>query len=62
MAINFDALKKKLDSFQGRNSTRDLMWRPAEVEESVIRLIAYPNNDGLPFAERWFYYNIGRGV
>ena len=61
MAINFDALKKKLDSFQGRNSTRDLMWRPTEGEESVVRLIAYPNNDGLPFAERWFYYNIGRG-
>ncbi len=60
MAINFDALRKKLGQLSGNNSRRNTMWRPQEGEESVVRLMAFPNqDDGLPFAERWFYYNIG---
>tara|TARA_B100001123_G_C15342846_1_gene1035747 strand:+ start:5546 stop:6262 length:717 start_codon:yes stop_codon:yes gene_type:complete len=35
------------------------MWRPQEGEEHVVRLMSFPNNDGQPFKERWFYYNIG---
>ena len=60
MAINFDALRKKLGQLSGNNSRRNTMWRPQEGEESVVRLMAFPNqDDGLPFAERWFYYNMG---
>lgn len=60
MAIDFDALRKKLGQLSGTNSRRNTMWRPQEGEESVVRLIAFENNDdGLPFSERWFYYNIG---
>ena len=60
MAINFDALRKKLGQLSGNNSRRNTMWRPQEGEESVVRLMAFPDqDDGLPFAERWFYYNIG---
>jgi hypothetical protein len=60
MAIDFDALRKKLGQLSGTNSRRNVMWRPQEGEESVVRLLAFTgNDDGLPFAERWFYYNIG---
>jgi hypothetical protein len=60
MAIDFDALRKKLGQLSGTNSRRNVMWRPQEGEESVVRLLAFSgNDDGLPFAERWFYYNIG---
>ena len=30
-----------------------------EGSETTIRLLAYPNNDGQPFKELMFYYNIG---
>ena len=60
MAIDFDALRKKLGQLSGTNSRRNIMWRPQEGEESVVRLLAFTDNDdGLPFSERWFYYNIG---
>jgi hypothetical protein len=59
MAINFDAIRKKLNKLSGQNSKRDIMWRPAEGEEHTVRLVAFPDNDGQPFKERWFYYNIG---
>lgn len=59
MAIDFDAIRKKLGQLSGQNSKRNSIWRPPEGEESTIRIIAFPNNDGQPFKERWFYYNIG---
>ena len=60
MAIDFDALRKKLGQLSGTNSRRNVLWRPQEGEETVVRLLAFQDNDdGLPFSERWFYYNIG---
>ena len=60
MAIDFDARRKKLGQLSGNNSRRNTMWRPQEGEETVVRLLAFANqSDGLPFEERWFYYNIG---
>ena len=59
MAIDFDAIRKKLNQLSGNNSKRNVMWRPQEGEESTVRLLSFPDNDGQPFKERWFYYNIG---
>ena len=59
MAIDFDAIRKKLGQLSGTNSRRNVMWRPEEGEEHTIRLLSFPENDGQPFKERWFYYNIG---
>ena len=59
MAIDFDAIRRKLGQLSGQNNKRNAIWRPPEGEESTIRIIAFPNNDGQPFKERWFYYNIG---
>ena len=58
MAIDFDAIKRKLDRLSGNNSSRNTMWKPVEGEEHTVRLLSFPDNDGQPFKELMFYYNI----
>jgi len=59
MAINFDALRKRLDNLSGNNKKSSSSWKPKEGEEYTVRLLSFPNNEGQPFKELWFYYNIG---
>ena len=59
MAIDLDAIRNKLNQISGTNSRRNVMWRPQEGEEATVRLFSFPDNEGQPFKERWFYYNIG---
>lgn len=59
MAIDVAAIRKKLGQLSGQNSKKNVMWRPEEGSETTVRLLAYPNNDGQPFKEMMFYYNIG---
>ena len=59
MAIDFDAIRNKLNQLSGNNSKRNMLWRPQEGEEATVRLLSFPDNDGQPFKELWFYYNIG---
>ena len=59
MAIDFDAIRKKLNSLNGNSSRRNMMWRPEEGATASVRIISFPDNDGQPFKERWFYYNVG---
>ena len=60
MAIDFDAIRKKLDRLNGNNKNRSTTWRPTEGEEHTVRLLSFQDNDGQPFKELWFYYNIGK--
>lgn len=64
MAIDLNAIRKKLGQLSGQNSKKNVMWRPEEGTETTVRLLAYPDNDGQPFKELMFYYNIGnnRGI
>jgi len=57
--IDFDAIRKKLERLSGNTKNRSMTWRPVEGEEHTVRLLSFPDNDGQPFKERWFYYNIG---
>ena len=59
MSIDFDAIRKKLERLSGNNKNRSTMWKPTEGEEHTVRLLSFADNDGQPFKERWFYYNIG---
>ena len=59
MAIDMEAIRRKLGQLSGETSKSRVMWRPTEGEESTVRLLSYPNNDGQPFKELMFYYNIG---
>ncbi len=60
MAVDFDAIRKKLDRLSGNNRNRSSTWKPVEGEEHTVRLLSFPDNDGQPFKELWFYYNIGK--
>ena len=59
MAIDFDAIRKKLGQISGQNKKSNITWRPEEGKEYQIRIISFPNNDGSPFIDRWYYYGIG---
>ena len=58
MALDFDAIRRKLDKLSGNNTSRNVMWKPEEGQEYKVRLLSFPNNDGQPFKELMFYYNI----
>ena len=58
MAIDFAAIKRKLERLSGNTRNRSVMWKPTEGEESTVRLLSFPDNDGQPFKELQFYYNI----
>jgi len=58
MALDFDAIKRKLAKLSGTTKNQSVMWKPVEGEEHTVRLISFPDNDGQPFKELWFYYNI----
>jgi len=59
MAIDFDAIRKKLGQLSGQNKKSAVTWRPEEGKDYQVRIIAFPNNDGQPFIDRWYYYGIG---
>jgi hypothetical protein len=59
MAIDFDAIRRKLGQLSGQNKKSAVTWRPEEGKDYQVRIIAIPNNEGQPFVDRWFYYNIG---
>jgi len=58
MALDFDAIKRKLDKLSGNTTSRNVMWKPEEGQEYKVRLLSFPSNDGQPFKELLFYYNI----
>lgn len=59
MAIDLAAIRKKLNQLSGVNTKKNVMWRPEENQEYTIRIVPFKNNDGQPFKELYFYYNIG---
>jgi hypothetical protein len=60
MALDLEAIRKKVAQLNGTlNRSRVKYWKP-DLGEYNIRVLPWPNNDGQPFKERWFYYNIGK--
>ena len=59
MALDINALRRKLAQLSGKNRKTSSMWRPKEGEESLVRILSFKDNDGQPFKELYFYYNIG---
>jgi len=58
MAVDFEAIRAKLARLSGANTNRNITWKPEEGEEYTVRLIAFPDNNGQPFKEIQWYYNI----
>lgn len=60
--IDFDAIRRKVSQLSGekkREPGDSVFWKPETGKDYNVRIIPFKNNDGQPFKERWFYYNIG---
>jgi hypothetical protein len=62
MAIDLNAIRRKLGELSGKNNKRDQQWKPEEGKEYTVRLISFPNNDGLPFKDRYYYWLGKNGI
>lgn len=59
MSLDINAIRNKLAKLQGK-STGTSYWRPTENTETNVRILSFKTDDGLPFKEFYFYYNIGK--
>ena len=59
MALNLDKMREKLEASKngGKKQENSTKWRPQEGDQT-IRLM--PTEDGDPFKEYHFHYNVGR--
>ncbi len=68
MALNKDALRRIMDKIDSSNRRKANIWKPAINEdgsscESRVRILPYNHDDdGNPFRELYFYYEIGSQV
>jgi len=62
MSVNLDAIRQKLNELSGQTYKKrnGSFWRP-EIGSHLVRLLPFADNDGQPFKERYFYYDIGSG-
>lgn len=58
MALDFDALRKKLNTLQGQNQRSTSLWKPEEGE-TKIRIVPWKERPDNPFIELYFHY-LGR--
>ena len=56
MALDLEKLKKRQANLQGRGGNGNDFWKPEDGEQ-VIRIV--PTEDGDPFKDYWFHYNVG---
>lgn len=66
MAIDFDKIRAKVQQLSGNAPKKNsVLWSPkpgdkGQPKSYEIRIVPWPDgNDGQPFKERSFYYNIG---
>lgn len=61
MAIDLEKIRAKVAqlSGQGRRDLQPSKILNLDLGEHVLRAFALPNNDGEPFAQRMWYYNVG---
>ena len=57
MAIDLSKMRAKLDALQNKDSGDNKFWRPSDGEQA-IRIV--PTEDGDPFREYFFHYNVGQ--
>lgn len=59
MAINLDAIKKRLSTIQGTDKKKGNQWKP-EAGLNTIRIVPYQFNKDNPFLELYFHYEVGK--
>jgi len=60
LALDFEAIRRKVSQLSGNFKGNTTFWRPEEGEHTV-RLLPWKDNDGQPFKEKHFHYGIGEG-
>ena len=55
MALDFDVLRKKLNTLNGQNNRSSASWKPP-AGKSVIRIVPWKENESNPFIELYFHY------
>ena len=58
MAIELDAIRRKLNNLQTQTGRQDNLWKP-EPGKQTIRIVPYQYNKDNPFQELYFHYNLG---
>jgi len=59
MAIDLDAIRKKLTNLQSQTNRTSNLWKP-EPGKQQIRIVPYQHNKDNPFIELYFHYNLGQ--
>ena len=59
MAIDLEAIKRKLNQLQTTGARRDNLWKP-EPGKQVIRIVPYQHDRNNPFQELYFHYDLGK--
>jgi hypothetical protein len=59
MAIDLDAIRRKLNNLQTQTGRQDNLWKP-EPGKQQIRIVPYQHNKDNPFQELYFHYDLGK--
>ena len=59
MALDLDAIRRKLNNLQSSTGKTNSLWKP-EPGKNQIRIVPYQYNKENPFMELYFHYNLGK--
>ena len=61
MAIDLEAIRKKLNNLQSQTGKQNNLWKP-EPGKQTIRIVPYQYDKDNPFRELFFHYNLGKKI
>lgn len=61
MAIDLDAIRRKLNNLQSQTGKQNNLWKP-EPGKQTIRIVPYQYNKDNPFQELYFHYDLGKKI
>ena len=59
MAIDLDAIRRKLNNLQSQTGRQENLWKP-EPGKNQVRVVPYQFNKDNPFIELYFHYDLGK--
>ena len=59
MAIDLDAIRRKLGDLQSQTTRTSHLWKPSPGKNQV-RIVPYQYNKDNPFQELFFHYDLGK--
>jgi len=59
MALDLDAIRRKLNNLQNQTGKQNNLWKP-EPGKNQVRIVPYQHNKENPFLEMYFHYDLGK--